>query len=131
MRELRSASLAATNSRRRIANDLGVETLQQRLEQGAVAEDEAAFEQGRPDGHVGLGLFQALIDRPRGVADLLLQVPQQIEHGLDQSLVAGAVLAAQQEQEIDVRAGRQRAAPVAADRDDAEMAGRRLRDGYI
>ena len=98
MRSSRSASLAATNSGARIAHHVLIETRQQTVEQGAVAQHEAAFEQGRADGHVGLGLPQAFLDRARRVADLLLEIPKQVKHGFDDRFVAGAVLAAQQEQ---------------------------------
>ena len=73
---------------------------------------------------VALGVAQALVDRARGVADLQAQVPQQVEHELDDLLAARRLLVGQQEQQIDVGERRQLAAAVAADRDDAQLLGR-------
>ena len=58
----------------------------------------------------------ALVDVARGVADLEAEVPQEVEHVLDDALAPGGLLVGQQEQEIDIGAGRQHAAAVAADR---------------
>ena len=59
------------------------------------------------------------------MADLQLEVPQHVEHGFDHALAPGGLLVGQQEQEIDVGAGRQRAAAVAARRHDREALARR------
>ena len=54
------------------------------------------------------------------MTDLLPQVPQDVEHGFDHALAPRRLLVGKQEQEIDVGAGRQGGAAVAADRDDAK-----------
>ena len=58
------------------------------------------------DGHVGLGLADALVDRARGVADLEPDVPQAIEDRLGDLLAPGGLLVGQHEQQIDVGARR-------------------------
>ena len=68
---------------RRTRDDLLVETRLQIVEQGAIAKDETRLEQRRADRHVGFGLAQAFVDRARGVADFLAQVPQDVEHRFD------------------------------------------------
>ena len=75
------------------------------------------------DGHVRLGLADALVDRARGVADLESHVPQAIEDRLGDRLAPGGLLVGQQEQQIDVGARRQQAAAVAAGRDDRHALG--------
>ena len=57
------------------------------------------------------------------MADLQAEVPQQIEHVLDDALAPGGLLVGQQEQEIDVGAGREQAAAVAAVGDDGHALG--------
>ena len=71
-----------------------------------------------------LRLADADVDRAGGVADLQLQVPQHVEHRLDDALAPGGLLVGQEEQEIDVGARCERAAAVAAGRDDGELLGR-------
>ena len=80
--------LGGDEFRRAVAHDLVVETRQHSVEKASIAEDETGFEQGGADGHVRPGLLDALVQRAGGVADLLLQVPQEIEHGLDDQFVA-------------------------------------------
>ena len=65
-------------------------------------------------------LAQAFLDRAGRVADLQLEVPQHVEHRLDDALAPGGLLVGQQEQEIDIRARRQGPAPVAAGRRHGE-----------
>ena len=101
---------------RGMGDDFLVEAFAQFVEQRAFAQDEARFQQGRADRHVRLGLAQAFVDRTRGVADLLAQVPQDVEHRLDDFLHPGRLTAGQQEQEVDVGSRREQAAPIAADR---------------
>ena len=123
MRSSRSASLAATNRRGRVAHHLLVEARHQFVEQLAVAEQEARFENGGADGHVRLGLADALVDRARGVADLEPGVPQAIENAFGDLLAPGGLLVGQQEQEIDVGAGRLQAAAIAAGGDNRHVLG--------
>ncbi len=85
---------------------LGIERL--------VAEDQARVEQRRADGHVGMAEAHALIDVARGVADLEAQIPEQIEHVLGDALAPSGLLVRQQEEKVDVGAGRQQAAAIAA-----------------
>ena len=102
-----------------------VEARDQLVEQLAVAEQEARLEQRRADGHVRLGLADALVDRARGVADLEPHVPEAIEDRLGDRLAPRGLLVGQQEQQIDVGARRQHAAAVAAGRDDRHALGLR------
>ena len=54
-----------------------------------------------------------------GVADLQPQVPQAVEHALDQALAPGGLLVGGEEQQVDVGEGRHLGAAVAADRQRA------------
>ena len=76
--------------------------LHQLVEQLAVAPDVARLEQRGADRLVALGVAQALVDRARGMADLQAEVPQQVEHELDDLLAARRLLVGPQEQQIDV-----------------------------
>ena len=69
------------------------------------------------------GELQALVDGARGVADLEAEIPQQVEHVLDDALAPGRLLVGQQEQQIDVGARRQQPAAVAAGGDDRHALG--------
>ena len=75
------------------------------------------------DGHVGLGLADALGDRAGGVADLESHVPQAIEDGLGDRLAPRRLLVRQEKEQIDVGARRQHAAAVAAGGDDRHVLG--------
>ena len=57
------------------------------------------------------------------MADLLTQIPQDIEDRLDDALAPGRLLVGKKEQQIDVGARRERAAPIAADGDDGQPLG--------
>ena len=109
--------------RRRVLDDLGIEARQQRLEERRVADDEARLEHGGADRHVVAGLPEAFVERARRVPDLLAQVPQDVEDGLDDLLGPAAIFRRQQEQEVDVRARCQRPASIAADGDDRRRRG--------
>ena len=93
---------------RRLGDDLLVETGPERLEQRLVASDEPSFEERCADGHVGAGLFQALIDGPRRVSDLELEIPEHIEQRLDHLLHPRRGLVGHEEQD-DRRPKRARA----------------------
>ena len=71
------------------------------------------------------GEAQALVDRAGGMADLLAEVPEHVEDRLGDALAPGRLLGRQQEEEVDVRARRQRAAAIAADGDDRDALARR------
>ncbi len=96
---------------------LGIERL--------VAQDQARVEQRGANGHVRVAETHALVDVARGMADLEAQIPQQIEHVLGDALAPGGLLVGKQEQKIDVGAGREKTAPVAALRHDGHALGRR------
>ena len=98
--------------------------LHQLVEQLAVAPDVARLQQRGADGLVALGVAQALLDRAGGVADLQPEVPQQVEHELDDLLAARRLLVGAQEQQIDVRQRRHLAAAEAAGRHHARAARR-------
>ena len=100
-----------------------VEARHQLVEQLLVAEQEARFQEGGADRHVRLGLADAFVDRARGVADLQSEIPQAIEDRLGDRLAPRGLLVGQQEQQIDVGAGRQQAAAVAAGRHDRHALG--------
>ena len=57
--------------------------------------------------------------------DLLAQIPEHVQHGLDHALAPGRLLVGQEKEQIDVRPRRQRAAAIAADRRHAEPLRRR------
>ncbi len=123
MRSSRSASLAATNCAAVLRTTSLSKRVDQFVEQLAVAEQEARFEDGGADGHVRLGLADALVHRAGGVADFQPDVPQAIENGFGDRLAPGGLLVGQQEQQIDVGARRQQAAAVAAGGDDRHVLG--------
>ena len=117
--------LGGDEFRRGALHHLLVEPHRQLVEQLGVAEQIARFEQRGADGHVGLGLADAFVDRTRRVADLQAHVPQAIEQRLGDRLAPGGLLVGQQEQQIDVGARRQQAAAVAAGRHDGHAFGLR------
>ena len=65
----------------------------------------------------------AILDAARRVPDLEPRVPQRIEQELDDALAPAGLLVGQEEQEVDIGARRQRAAAIAADRDDGDAFG--------
>ena len=117
--------------RRRGRHDLLVEPGQKPLEERPVAEDEARFEKRGAHRHVGAPFPQALVDGSRRVADLELQVPEHVEHRLDDALPPGGLLVGKQKQEVDVRSRRKRSAAVAARGDEGEAFLRGRVDGRV
>ncbi len=99
---------------RRLGNDFLVEALLQALEQRGVAEQQPRLEDGGADGHVRLGALEALLQRARGVPDLLLEVPQSVQRAFHH-LFGAAGLGFDHEQQVDVRARRQQPAAISAD----------------
>ena len=92
-------------------------------EQRRVAGDVARIEQRGADRGV-LGAFdQAILDRARGVADLHAEIPQEVEHVLDDLQRLPRRLGRGQEQQVDVAERRQHAAAVAAGAGDRQMFG--------
>ena len=106
-----------------VAHHLVVEAGDELVEQRAVAEQEARFQDGGADGHVRLGLADAFVDRAGGVADLQPGVPQAIEDAFGDLLAPGGLLVGQHEQQIDVGAGRLQPAAVAAGGDHRHALG--------
>jgi hypothetical protein len=105
--------------------DLGEKALLELEEQLVVAPQIAALEQGRADRVVLAREAQALFDRARGMPHFQPQVPQEIEHELDQLLDARAGFVGPHEQQIDVRLRGKLGTPVAADGRDRHALGRR------
>ena len=66
---------------------------------------------------------QAVVDGAHRVADLQPQVPEAVEHALDQALAPGGLLVGGEEQQVDVGEGRHLGAAVAADRERADPLG--------
>ena len=102
---------------------LVAEATHELVEKRAITEHIARIEQCRADGDVSAGELQALVDRSGRVADLQAQIPQYIEDVFDDALAPGRLLVRQQKEEIDVRAGCQQGAAVAAGRDDRQALG--------
>ena len=92
--------------------------------EGGVAPEPAVLQQAGADGHVGLGLADALVRRAGGMADLQPQVPEAVEDALDQALAPGGLLVGGEEEQVDVGEGRHLGPAVAADGDDRDPLGR-------
>ena len=82
------------------------------------------LEQARLHGDVGDHLGFALLDRAHGVRQLDADVPQRREEALDGGGRRRRAVR-QQYQHVDVGAGEERAAAVAADRDGRQLGGHR------
>ncbi len=93
------------------------------VEQLAVAPEIARFQQRGADRLVALGIAQALLDGAGGMPDLQAEIPQQVEHELDDLLAARRLLVGAQEEEIDVGQRRQLAPSVAARCDHSQPLG--------
>ncbi len=100
-------------------------------EQVLITPQVTRFQQRRADRQVAPGQADAVIDRAGGMADLQAEVPQHVEHVLDDLLAMGRLLPREQEQKVDIRKRRQLAAPVAADRDHRHAVARRRVGGGI
>ena len=81
------------------------------------------LEQRRRDADVGQALALAVVDCAHAVADLETDVPQQRQEALDVGLPVVGLALRQQHHDVDVGAGMQLAAAVAADRDQREVRG--------
>jgi hypothetical protein len=88
-----------------------------------LAEQVARFQKRGAHRHVGFGLTDAFVNRTRCMADFQSHVPQAIEQRLGDLLAPGGLLVRQQEQQIDVGAGREQAAAIAAGRDHRHVFG--------
>ena len=82
-----------------------------------IAEQIACFKKRGAHRHVGLGVPNAFVDRTGGMADFEPHVPQAIEQRFGDLFAPGGLLVGQEKQEIDVRAGGEQAAAIAAGRD--------------
>ena len=106
-----------------LAHQLRIEAGAHVFEERLVAENETGFQQRGAHGHVLARLAQAFIDRAGRMAHLLPEVPEHVEHGFDDAFAPWRLLVGQQEQEVDVGARRQGAAPVAAHRRNSQSLG--------
>ena len=70
------------------------------------------LEQRCADRHIVPAETDAVVDRPGGVADFVAHVPEHVEHVFDNALAQRSLLVGQQEQQIEIGAGGERAAPV-------------------
>ena len=102
-------------------HDLPLVALAQLREEVRRAPEQARLEQGRLDGEVVLRELDGLGHRADRLPDLQPQVPQLVEQELRDLLDMGGALVGAQEQEVDVRAGRQLLAAIAADRDHRQL----------
>ena len=68
---------------------------------------------------------QRFLERAHLMADRQAEIPERMEHALDERLLGRADVAGEDEQQIDVRVRRQRAAPIAAERRDGHVDRRR------
>jgi len=85
------------------------------------AADVAHLEDRRADRHVGLRQRDAFFHGARGVADLEAHVPQHVEDELDRLMRLFRRLRLEQEEQVDIRARRQRVAAIAADGGHREL----------
>ncbi len=106
-------------------DDLLAEAAHGRVEQRLVAPQPARLEEGGADRHVLLRERDQLGDRADRMADLELQVPQQVKHRLRRALLLGVGAFARQEHQVEVAEGRHLAAAGPAEPDERDP-GRRL-----
>ena len=110
-----------------ILDDLASVGARQLIKELLVAPEEACLQKRRANGEIILRQLDALLHRARRVADLEAEIPEAIDEKLGHLLEIGRPLVVVQEEEIDVGAGRQLAATVAADRRNRDkLAGRRV-----
>src|SRR6516225_2263035 len=83
--------LGGDEFRRGALHDLLIEACDQFVVKLVVAEEIARLEHGGANGHVGLGLADAFVDRARGVADLEPHVPKAIEDRLGDGFAPGGL----------------------------------------
>jgi hypothetical protein len=112
--------LGVDEFRRAAGNDFLVEALLHFVEQRFLAIQETRVEDRRADRRVRVRKPDALVDGTRRVADRQAQVPQHVEDVFGELFAERRLLVGQHEQEVDIGARRQRAASVAADRDQRQ-----------
>lgn len=76
----------------RAFDDLLLEAPPEILVQLLVAPEITGLQQRGADGHVRLGLADALLDRAHGMADLEAEIPEDVEDRLDDLLGPGRAL---------------------------------------
>ena len=108
------SQLGADKLGRRALDQLSGEAQTQGRCRGLVAGDQPGFHKGRADGHVGAGVGQTLINRAGRMTNLEPQVPQHVEHELDELRVARRGFAVEQKQQIHIGEWRQLTPAVAA-----------------
>ena len=103
--------------------DLALEASHQVFKQRLVAEDQAGIEESGANGDVGACQLERLVNGARGMTHLEAEVPEHIEHILDNALAPGRLLVGEEEQQIDVREWRQQTAAIASCRDHSHVLG--------
>jgi hypothetical protein len=107
--------------RPRVAEEIGPEPLGQFGRQRRVAIDESGVPAVRCASVMSrAGLDQAVLHRAAGMADLQLQVPEHVEHRLDDALGPGRGLPRRQEEKVHVRMRRHFRPAVAPDREHGD-----------
>ena len=108
----------------RAAHDLGAKTGAGIERQRFVAPQIARFEERSTDRHVGAGERDRLARGADGLADLQLQIPQQIEQGLAHLLAPRRTAGGDEHHQVEVAERRHLAAPGAAKPDQRDAFGR-------
>src|SRR5690606_39260819 len=107
----------------RALHDLIVEAALELLEQCGVAMNIAGFEKRRADREILMREAHTIGDGARRMANLQAQIPERIEHVFDHALAPWGLLVGQKKKQVDVRTWRERATPVATDRDNRQSLG--------
>ncbi len=92
-----------------------------RLEQVVRPAEEPRLDERRGDAHVGRALALAVVDGADAVPDLEPDVPEESQEPLDALVPVGRLALRQQDEHVDVGAGVQLAAAVAADRHEVDV----------
>ena len=108
------------NSETVFAKQLLSQPNRQLVGQSSVADQEPVFQERRADRVVVLPESDAVGDVPRCMSHFQMQVPEHVEHALDQAFGPGRDFPRHEEQKVHVRAGRHLATAVAADRENRD-----------
>ena len=106
-----------------VAEEVRPQPLAQFLRKGGVAGDEAMLQQGGADRDVLSPQPQAVFHRAAGMADLQLDVPQDIQHRLDDAFGPAGDFPRRQEQKVHVGKGRHLGPAIAADGQNRDALG--------
>jgi hypothetical protein len=121
--------LGLDERRRRTAPalDIAPEASPHLLIQSLVSGDPACLQQRGADHMICLGEADAVVDRTNRVSDLEAEIPKEVEHLFNDLLAARQDLVGNQEQQIEIRIGRQLAAAVSPDGNQRKgLTGRRV-----